>query len=94
MEQPFRQIAAEVGALVEEKNAAYGDAARTCGEALRLLYPDGIRPEQYADALLIVRVWDKLKRIATRKEAFGESPWRDIAGYAVIGAAMDQEPEQ
>jgi len=40
--------------------------------------------------LAITRVLDKLFRLATRKDAFGESPWNDICGYAILGIASDQ----
>lgn len=83
----FERIAREIGALVAEKNRAYGDSFRAAADIMRALYPDGIRPEQYVDALGVVRVIDKLKRIATDRDALGESPWRDIAGYGVLGAA-------
>lgn len=92
-EYSFEQIATEIGRLVSEKNKAYGDAARSSAAALALLYPDGIPPEAYADALLIVRVWDKLNRIATHRDALGENPWRDIAGYGILGVAVhDKNP--
>ena len=42
------------------------------------------------DMLAITRVIDKLFRIATKKDAFGESPWRDICGYAILGIANDE----
>jgi hypothetical protein len=86
----FERIAGELGRLVTEKNAAYGDSALTSGKALELLYPSGLAPEQYCDALLLVRIWDKMKRIATRKDAFGESPYRDISGYGLLGASKDE----
>jgi hypothetical protein len=79
-------LAQEIGKLVEEKNAAYGDSFSKCGEFLRILYPDGIQPAQYHDALLIVRIFDKLMRVATAKQALGENPYRDIAGYGLLGA--------
>jgi hypothetical protein len=87
MTTTFEMVGREVGALVAEKNAAYGDSFAQCGAFLRLLYPEGVRPEQYGDMLAIVRVWDKLKRIATDKDAFGESPWRDVCGYAILALA-------
>jgi len=90
MSQPYVETAAEIGALVTEKNAAYGDSFATCGQFLRLLYPTGIHPDQYTDALAMVRIFDKQKRIATRKDAFGESPYRDIAGYGLLGAVKDE----
>lgn len=80
----YETRARAVGALVDEKNAAYGSAFDKAGAFLRLLYPDGIRPEQYADMLAVVRVFDKLMRIATDRDALGESPWSDVAGYALL----------
>lgn len=82
---PFQLIAKEIGDLVTEKNKAYGNAFSTAGEALKLLYPNGILPEQYHDALALVRIWDKCSRIATDRDALGESPFRDIAGYGILG---------
>ena len=31
-----------------------------------------------------------IRRIATRKDAFGESPFKDIAGYGLIGVVADE----
>ena len=86
----FENIAAEIGSLVQEKNEAYGDSFGQSSRILEVLYPDGIRPEQFRDALAITRVIDKLFRLANKKDAFGESPWRDICGYAVLGVANDE----
>lgn len=83
----FRMHAAEIGELVATKNQAYGDSFARSGEIMRILYPDGIRPDQYEDALGVVRVVDKLFRVATDRDALGENPWRDIAGYGILGAA-------
>jgi len=90
----YHKIGSEVGALVKEKNAAYGDSFGRAQEVLRTLYPDGIQPEQYQDMLAVVRVIDKLFRIATKKDAFGESPWNDICGYAILGIANDMEAKK
>lgn len=87
----FERIASEIGKLVTEKNLAYGDSFARSGEILKVLYPAGIRPEQYVDALGVIRVIDKLFRIATDKHALGESPWRDVAGYGVLGVANDPQ---
>lgn len=84
-EKTFKEIGAEIGALVDRKNAAYGDSFAKAGNFLRLCFPDGIRPEQYDDALCLVRMFDKQMRIATDKDAFGESPYRDITGYGLLG---------
>lgn len=88
------QIGTEIGELVEAKNAAYGSSFAKAGEFLGLLYPNGILPEQFADALLLVRIFDKQMRIATDRDALGESPYRDIAGYGILGASLHEPRSQ
>lgn len=86
----FKEIGLEIGKLVQEKNAAYGNSFGQSEEILEILYPNGVKPDQYGDLLAITRVLDKLFRIATNKDALGESPWRDIAGYAILSLASDE----
>ena len=87
----YESIGSVVGRLVAEKQKAYGDMIRGAQEIFRILYPDGIKPEQYDDALLVLRVMDKIGRITRGdKTSFGESPWRDICGYAILGAEQDE----
>jgi len=69
MEKTYKQIGIDVGSLVDEKNAAYGSSFAECHKILSVLYPSGIKPEQYTDALAIIRVIDKLFRIANKKHA-------------------------
>jgi hypothetical protein len=90
----FTDIALQIGNLTDEKNAAYGDSFAQSHKILSVLYPSGIKPEQYTDALAIVRVIDKLFRISNKKDAFGESPWRDIAGYALLGIKNDERARE
>lgn len=80
----YAEIGRDVGELVLQKQAAYGDSFGRSGEVMRILYPDGVPPEKLDDALTVVRVLDKLFRIATDRDALGESPWQDIAGYALL----------
>ena len=89
MKTDYEKTAEEIGKLVAEKNAAYGSSFAEAHRILEVLYPQGIKPEQYPDALAIIRVIDKLFRLANKKDAFGESPWRDIAGYGILGAVKD-----
>lgn len=91
MKTIYEEQAEQIGKLVAEKNAAYGSAFAEAHQVLKALYPEGIKPEQYTDALAVIRVIDKLFRIANKKDAFGESPWRDIAGYAILGTANDSK---
>jgi len=86
----YEKIGKEIGKLVQEKNKAYGDSFGRACEILEVLYPEGIKPEQYRDALAITRLIDKLFRLANKKDAFGESPWKDICGYAMLGIANDE----
>ena len=58
-------------------------------EVLKILYPDGIQPEQYQDVLTIVRIIDKLFRIATNKNAFNEDTWEDIMRYALLSVTRN-----
>ena len=91
MKTVFEEKAEQIGKLVSQKNAAYGSSFAQAHQILTVLYPNGIMPGQYTDALAIIRVVDKLFRIANKKDAFGESPWQDIAGYAILGVVNDAE---
>lgn len=89
----YADIGRNIGVLVQEKQAAYGDSFGKSGAVMAILYPDGIPPEKLNDALTVVRVLDKLFRIATDRDALGESPWRDIAGYALLSVKRQKARE-
>lgn len=86
---PYRTAAIAIADLVCEKQKAYGDSFGQAGQIMSILYPQGIKIDQLGDALTIVRIIDKLFRIATKKDAFGESPWKDIMGYALLAVVKD-----
>lgn len=85
LDLPFIKRATEIGKLVGMKNRAYGNAFYDSGKILKILYPNGISHDQMADMLAVVRILDKLFRIASEKKALGESPYRDIGGYGILG---------
>lgn len=87
-------MGATIGKLVQEKQAAYGDSFGKSGELLKILYPNGIQPKQYADMLTVVRIIDKLFRIATDRDALGENPYRDIAGYGLLGMTIETKAKE
>jgi len=87
----YKEMAEQIGELVDLKNAVYGNSFGKGGEFLKLLYPNGIPPESFDDMLCVVRIFDKLMRIATKKNALGESPYRDICGYGLLGLCKDME---
>jgi len=80
----YEEIGAEIGRLVDKKQKAYGRSFDHVGKILAIIYPSGIRLEQYDDLGGMIRILDKLFRIATEKRAFGEDPWQDVAGYALL----------
>lgn len=82
----YEQLGREIGALTDVKNASYGNSFDRAGNVLREFYPQGVSPEKMDEMLGLVRIIDKGFRIATDRDAFGESPWRDIAGYGLLGA--------
>lgn len=88
---PHEAIGRDLGMLVDQKHASYGPALETSGAALKLLYPDGIKPEQYVHALAFARMWDKWSRIAHDSGAFGESPYEDLIGYLLRMVKMQRE---
>lgn len=81
----YADMGSDIGLLTDEKQAAYGGIGRV-HDAMRVFYPEGIPVDKLKDALLIVRILDKINRISGGdKQAFGEDPWRDIAGYSLLG---------
>lgn len=91
----YEEEGQKIGKLVDGKNHAYGDSFRLSGSILKVLYPKGVKPEQYDDMLAVVRVIDKIFRIATDRNALGEDPWEDIAGYAILRARqLNEEPKE
>lgn len=92
----FKQLGQNLGSLVDSKQAQYGDSVGKSPRMLAVLYPNGIPVHAFGDALLVVRVIDKLNRIAVRgpngADGGGESPWQDIAGYGLLGARKDSAP--
>lgn len=89
----YKDLAEKIGELVDNKNKAYGSSFDQAGEFLKLLYPNGIPVEAYTDALCIVRIFDKLKRLSNS----GNLPanegkidaWKDIVGYGLLGLHKD-----
>ena len=86
-DRQIQESFAEIGKLIAEKQQAYGGSFGKSGAIVRVLYPDGIPLDKLDDALTVIRIIDKLFRIATDRDALGESPWRDIAGYAILSVA-------
>ncbi len=80
----YEKLAMEIASLLQIKNAAYGSAFEKTTAILNLLYPNGIPVTSYGDVHVIVRVLDKLSRIAQNNDPLGEDPWKDICGYSIL----------
>lgn len=80
----YEELGRNIGALIQEKQQSYGDSFHKSGEVMKQLFPNGIPPESYVDALALVRIIDKLFRLATDPGYNGENSWGDIAGYALL----------
>jgi len=78
-------IACDVVKVVEEKNREYGSAFQKVGEILSILFPNGIPTNKYHDAAILIRVLDKVCRIAnTNDKGVKKDAWLDICGYALL----------
>jgi hypothetical protein len=80
----YEELGKKIGSLIQEKQESYGDSFHKSGEVMKQLFPKGIPPESYVDALALVRIIDKLFRLATDPNYNGENSWGDIAGYALL----------
>lgn len=84
--EKFKNLAADLGALVGEKDEHYGEMMESTRLFLLSIFPDGIGTAQYSTVGLLVRVFDKLRRSAHDGHDNAED-WRDIAGYGLQGLA-------
>jgi len=83
------ELAGEVARIVDRSNEAYGQSTIKSAQLMAILWPHGIPIEQYHDARCIISILDKIARVITDKDAFGESPWRDVIGYALLAYYYD-----
>jgi hypothetical protein len=84
VDNEYVKKAIEIGELVTEKQQAYGDSFSQSCKIIEVLYPNGIPVDKYKDALTVIRIIDKLFRIANEKDYNGESPFGDICGYSLL----------
>jgi len=82
MSESLTKVIQDLQTLMVSKRKAYGNAFNDAPQILKHLYPNGINPHQYDDLLTIVRILDKLYRVANGANT--EDPWQDIAGYAIL----------
>ncbi len=92
----FEELGLEIGKLLESKNRAYGSAFDKAGDFLKVLFPNGVPPEKYTDMLCMVRMFDKMMRIATADTNTNEKAldaYSDMAGYSLLGLRREKTRE-
>ena len=80
----FLSIGEELGQMLASKNRKYGDSYARMAHVLPMFYPDGVPGDHLLDAVFILRIIDKLMRIASAQGDDEEDPVKDIAGYAML----------
>lgn len=96
----YEQRGAEIGKVVETKQKAYGNAVDVSVDAMKAFLKPyrtenntyTIPEELLVHLLLQIRIIDKQCRIFNNPKAdlMGESPYTDIAGYALLGEAIQR----
>ncbi len=79
-----------------EKRKQYGSTDQLASAMLKLAYPDGISPEKYNDALVFIKITEKLIRISSsdiKKESKSDA-YGDIVGYGLLGLYKDGGAEK
>lgn len=94
----FRQIATEIGQFTDMKNEAYGSSVDATYEVMKVFlkkYKNDDNtytiPESLLKHILLqVRMIDKQNRVFNSPDGdkLNESPYRDLAGYSLIGIRM------
>ncbi len=94
----FEHHGKELGKLVDTKQKAYGDSITKTGKILHSFLADYdvgdgnyLIPKKLIDHLgLLVRIIDKQNRIISNPEGdlMGETPYKDIAGYGLLGSLL------
>lgn len=83
----FGKVCTDLSLILTAKNAKYGNSFAVSGDFLRLLWPNGCKPEDFDRVMLCARMFDKMKRLAVSEDGDDEDPLLDLAGYAVLGLA-------
>ena len=73
----YRRIAEEIGDIVESKQEAYGDSFGRSGAVLRILYPEGLWPEQLFEAV----------RVGLQHRSIGLLAHVEFGGHRISAAA-------
>ncbi len=85
----YESIALEIARLVTTKQIQYGDSFSKAYLVMQVLYPNGISSKQMKDALVVVRIIDKLFRVANNNMG-EEDAFQDITGYGLLAVVRNK----
>ena len=80
----YEEIGGFVGLMTDRKNAALHNVLNRSGEMIRILYPHGIRTDQYGDFLILNRIIDNMCQIPSGGPALAQEAWLEIACFALM----------
>lgn len=86
----FEKVGQDIGKLVDKKNSQYGSAFEKVDQIMAILYPNGISVPQLKNASILVRILDKVVRVANGNQG-EENAFNDLAGYGIL---MSAEPKK
>ena len=78
---------------VVEKNRKYGDSFAKAALELLIMFPNGVKPDEYGKFLFLGRLFDKMNRLASAQADEDEDINLDILGYALLNYVNNLEGE-
>lgn len=80
----LEELGASVGRMVGTKRIAYGNSTGVTAKIMKLLLPNGVKPEQYEDVQFANRIIDKISRRLASGNGDDEDAIKDGAGYFLL----------
>lgn len=83
----FKEKALEVAEMLERKSEEYDAPYDSDNDFLKIMYPNGVAPDKYADMVLCLRLYDTLKKLTKS----GDTKYIEyIAGYGILAMCEDR----
>jgi len=86
--QALHRFIFEAGRDIADKASDFADSFTTAPQALRLLYPDGVKPDQLEDTATLIRIWDSMSKIAHCDDQKRDETYKEIFSFAVLRVSM------
>ena len=87
----YEERCQKIGRILDQKAKSYGNSFTDSTKILELLFPYGIATARYGDLLAVLRIIEKLYRVVHSPKEEEESPFLDIAGYALLMLANKRD---